>query len=326
MFRLNGSDVLDPLGDILDQARFRSTIFCRSDMTAPWGFSVSSREISTFHFVECGACWLEVQDAAITIPLQTGDLVVLPHGHAHAMKDAQNSPVTRLDDLLAGGQALASGTLHFGGGGVATTLICGGFIFDHRDALPFLSALPPVLHTRERGSRIGSCLRIALEIIAGETGSDRIGANTMISRIADLIFIESVKSHFTDAAGSPRGWFAALRDRHVGKAISLIHREPHRPWTVESLASEVGMSRTAFALRFSLLLGESPIRYLASRRIARAGHLLENAQLTVAKIAENVGYDSEVAFSRAFKRHVGLSPIEYRRAHRYRGKPATTQT
>ena len=322
MFRLNGSDEIDPLGDILGEVRFRSTIFCRSDMTAPWGFSVGGRDIATFHFVARGTCWLEVQDAAITIRLQPGDLVILPHGHAHAMRDEKNSPVTRLDDLLAGGQEVTRGTLHFGGGGVATTLICGGFIFDDREALPFLSALPPVLHTREQGGRIGSWLRIALEIIASEIGSDHIGENAMISRISDLIFIESVKSHFTDAAGSPRGWFAALRDRHVGKAISVIHREPHRPWTVESLAAEVGMSRTAFALRFSLLLGESPIRYLANRRVARAGNLLENGNLTVSKIAEKVGYDSGVAFSRAFKRHVGLSPIEYRKANRTKGKSA----
>jgi AraC-like DNA-binding protein len=156
-------------------------------------------------------------------------------------------------------------------------------------------------------------------------GADRAGENTILSRISDLIFIEAVRSHFTDAAGSPRGWFAALRDRHVGGAISLIHREPHRPWTVKSLASEVGMSRTAFALRFSLLLGESPIRYLAGRRIARAGTLLEDGNLTVSRIAQEIGYESEVAFSRAFKRHVGLSPADYRRGKVSKPKRALSQ-
>jgi transcriptional regulator GlxA family with amidase domain len=155
--------------------------------------------------------------------------------------------------------------------------------------------------------------------MASNSGSGHVGENTLLSRIADLIFIEAVRSHFTDAAGSPRGWFAALKDRHVGKAISLIHREPHRPWTVQSLASAVGMSRTAFALRFSVLLGESPIRYLCSRRIARASTLLEGNNLSVSRIASEVGYDSEVEFSRAFKRHVGLSPMDYRSARSSNG-------
>src|SRR5579872_6823035 len=314
MERLNADDGADPLADVLGEVRFRSTIFCRSDMTAPWGFSVSGREIATFHFVERGACWLEVPEAAVQVPLSPGDVVILPHGHAHAMRDAPESAVTRLDDLVKEHHDATSGTLRFGGGGPGTTLTCGGFFFDDRQALPFMPALPPVLHVRERGSRVGGWLRVAQEIMASETGSNRVGENTLLNRISDLIFIEAVRAHFTDAAGSLRGWFAALKDRHVGKAISLIHRELNHPWTVSSLASAVGMSRTAFALRFSLLLGESPIRYLVSRRIARAGTLLDNGGLTVSRIATMVGYESEVAFSKAFKRHVGLSPADYRRA------------
>jgi AraC-like DNA-binding protein len=314
MQRLNGADEPDPLGDVLAEVRFRSTIFCRSDMTAPWGFSVTGREIATFHFVDRGTCWLEAHGAGVKVPLTQGDFVILPHGHAHVVRDTLTSEVTRLDDLVTRHHDASSGTLRFGGGGAATTLVCGGFTFDDREALPFLSALPPILHIREPGGRIGGWLRIAQEIMASESEAGRIGESTILNRISDLIFIEAVKSHFTDAAGGARGWFAALTDRHVGKAISLIHRELDRPWTVKSLASAVGMSRTAFALRFSLLLGESPIRYLASRRIARARALLEHGGLTVSKTAGSVGYDSEVAFSKAFKRHVGLSPVDYRRA------------
>jgi AraC family transcriptional regulator, alkane utilization regulator len=315
--RLNADEQPDALGSVLADVRFRSTIFCRSEMTAPWGFSISGRDIATFHFVEQGSCCLEVSDVKAMTRLHAGDLVILPHGHAHVMRDAPASSVRRLDDLLAE-QPADDGMFTFGGGGPATRLICGGFIFDDREALPFLPALPPVLHLSERSGRVGSLFRVAQEIIAGELSSSQPAGNSMLSRVSDLLFIEAVRTHFSDATGGARGWFAALKDRHIGKAISAIHREPHRPWTVASLASEVGLSRTAFALRFSLLLGESPIRYVAGRRIAHAGALLTRDNLSVAKVSELVGYESEVAFSRAFKRHVGLSPVEYRRARRTR--------
>ncbi len=240
--------------------------------------------------------------------------MLLPHGHPHLVRDAPRSLVTRLDELLATHAVGNRATLRFGGNGPATILICGGFTFENRDALPFLSALPPVLHLRESG-RAGSWLRVAQEIIAAEIEADHLGANAILNRVSDLIFIEAVRSYFSDASGGPRGWFAALEDRHVGAAISLIHREPSRSWTVGSLAAAVGMSRSAFALRFSVLLGESPIRYLTRRRIARAVSMLEAKQLSIGQIAEAVGYESDVAFSRAFKRHVGLSPIDYRRAN-----------
>jgi AraC-like DNA-binding protein len=313
MRRLSVDDPHDPLSDLLGAVRFRSSIFCRSEMTAPWGFSVKCRDFVTFHFVEQGRAWLDVPDSKTRTQLQQGNLVLLPHGHSHIVRDEPGSPVTWLDDLLKIHPVGEEGTIRFGGGGATTTLICGGFTFDDKDGLPFLPALPPVLLV-PAGNRAGSWLRVAQEVIAGEIKANRLGENTILSRVSDLIFIEAVRSYFSDAAGSPRGWFAALSDRQIGAAISLIHREPNRSWTVASMASAVGMSRSAFALRFSLLLGESPIRYLARRRIARAGSLLEGKQWTIGKIAEKVGYDSDVAFSRAFKRQVGVSPADYRRA------------
>src|SRR5262249_27120926 len=146
MQRLNRHDDLDPLGDALAAVRFRSTIFCRSDMTAPWGFSVAGRDIATFHFVEEGQCWLEVDGVSPKLRLVAGDLVLLPHGHAHVVRDAPRSPVARLDDLIETRLEPDRATLRHGGGGAPTTLICGGFTFESRDALPFLPALPAVLH------------------------------------------------------------------------------------------------------------------------------------------------------------------------------------
>jgi transcriptional regulator GlxA family with amidase domain len=197
--------------------------------------------------------------------------------------------------------------------------VCGGFAFENRLALPFLPALPPVLHIREGTGRAGGWLRLAQEIIDGEMTGGRLGESAILSRVSDLVFIEAVRCYFSDASGSPRGWFAALRDRHIGASISLMHRQLGRPWTVGSLATAVGMSRSAFALRFSVLLGESPIQYLARRRVARACSLLEGDGAKIARIAAEVGYESDVAFSRAFKRRVGLSPVDYRRARATQG-------
>ena len=187
---------------------------------------MSGREIATFHFVEHGGGWLEVSGAAASVRVEAGDLIILPHGHAHVMRDAPGSIVSCLDDLLSAQSEDAGTTLRFGGKGPQTTLICGGFAFDNREALPFLPALPPFLHIRDRGARVGSWLRLAQELITDALVSDRTGANVMLSRVSDLIFIEAVRSYFSDMAGSARGWFAALEDRHIGKAVSIIHREP----------------------------------------------------------------------------------------------------
>ena len=312
---LNPDHDPDPLGDGLGAVHFRSTIYCRSEMTAPWGFSVAGRDVVTFHFLEEGDCWLEVDDAPHRLRLKSGDLVLLPHGAPHVLRDTAQSPVTHLDDLLRADSAKGARRLRFGGGGPATTVICGGFAFENRDALPFLPALPPVLHMPEMGGRTGSWLRIAQEIIADTISAERAGDGTILSRIADLIFHRGRESLLLRCRRRG-GWFAALKDRQIGAGISLIHRDLSRSWTVGTLAAAVGMSRSAFALRFSLLLGESPIQYLVRRRIARASALLEADQRPIARIANEVGYESDVTFSRAFKRHVGLSPVEFRSAKR----------
>jgi AraC-like DNA-binding protein len=313
MKKLNANDGADPLSDALEAVRFRSTIFCRSEMSAPWGFSVAGRDFASFHFIERGDGWLEVDGNAPKLRLGAGDLVVLPHGHPHRLRDSLRSPVTRLDDLVAAHAPAGETRLTFGGGGAQTVVVCGGFLFENRDALPFLPALPPVLLLRDGGGRAATWLRLALEVIPREIQANRLGEGTILSRLSDLIFIEAVRTYFSDASGGPRGWFAALKDRHIGTAIALMHRELRRPWTVGKLASAVGMSRSAFALRFSVLLGESPIHYLVRRRLARACRLLEGNGVTIARVADEVGYESDVAFSRAFKRQLGLSPADYRR-------------
>jgi AraC-like DNA-binding protein len=312
----------DTLSEVLGAVRFRSAVYCRSELTAPWGFRVIARPTPAFHIIEEGSCSLEVESVAGTFTLRGGDLVVLPHGHAHAVRDRPGSPAPWLEDVLATHPLEGGFSMRCGGGGERTSILCGGFFLEDGTSLPFLSSLPPVLHVAGEGGRTTAWLRVAREVIVHETAEGRVGASTMLSRLADMLFVEAIRSYFSDAGGEPRGWLAALRDPGIGAALALIHRDPQRPWTVDALADAAAMSRSAFSLRFNVLLGASPMRYVTSCRIQRALRLLASPSVSVAQVAERVGYESEIAFSRAFKRRVGLSPATYRRGLQRHGVAA----
>jgi AraC-like DNA-binding protein len=303
-----GHEIADPLGVVVGAVRFSSTIFCRSVLTAPWGFSVAGRELASFHFVERGASVLEVAGAHHQIA--AGDLVILPHGDRHAMRDARGSAVCALDDLVARHPVDDRLTLTAGGGGAETSLICGGFVFEDRANIAFLGALPRVLHVRADRARRG-WLELTQLMIARELDEGRSGATAIIGRLADALFIEAVRTHFESYRGP--GWAAALQDPQVANALAAIHDDPGRAWTVATLAAHVGVSRSLFARRFAASLGESPIRYLARTRVAKASDLLRRRNAKIAHVAELVGYESEAAFGRAFRRHVGVTPAEFRR-------------
>src|SRR5712691_8008014 len=183
----------DELSDILQSVRFRSAILCRSVLTAPWGFSVVGRDFASFHFVTRGACCLDVDGVEGRFWLSAGDLVILPLGNAHVVRDSPSSSATRLEDLIAASLRKDHGTLRSGGGGKLTSLLCGGFHFDDRTN-PVLAGLPPVIHLRGRTNGVETWLRIALTFLADEAKSDRPGADTVVTRLADILFIEAVRT------------------------------------------------------------------------------------------------------------------------------------
>jgi AraC-like DNA-binding protein len=310
---LSGHVARDPLSDLLRDVRFKSTLWCRSELSAPWGFSVAGRDVASFHVVEHGECVLSVDGLADPIALAAGDLVLLPHGASHAVRDSAGSPVTRLDELLALHQVDDRRMLHVRGRGPSTVLLCGGFFFENRSTLPLLGALPPVIHVAASPGTV-TWVRLVEELLAREVQAARSGGNAVLDRLADLLFIEAMRSYFDRAPHESRSWAAALRDRSIGAALTAIHRSPSALWSAESLAAEAGMSRSAFAARFSLLVGESPLRYTTRCRMNAAIRLLASRSLSISEIAAQVGYDSDVAFGRAFKRHVGLAPAAWRRS------------
>jgi AraC-like DNA-binding protein len=304
----------DVLGDVLHAVRFRGMVMCKSMLRAPWGFAVEGRDFASFHHVARGGGWLEVEGTKGMRRLQLGDLVVLPQGNAHVVRDAPGSTATRLDQLIANSEMDALGNLKAGGRGKETILVCGGFHFEDRRWNPVLAALPPVLHIRSGQS--GDWLKMALRFLARESGSGRPGAETLISRLADVVFIEAVRSYFSTPAAGREGLGAALGDPRIGAALAAIHRRPEAAWDLSALAKSAGMSRTVFAERFRSLLGDPPLQYVTARRMEKAKTLLRDSTATIAQIAESVGYDSEVGFHRAFKRHANVAPAAYRRRAR----------
>lgn len=303
----------DTLSEVLQAARFRSTVLCRSELMAPWGFSVIGRDYAGFHIVLRGKCCLEVDSVGGRTWLSEGDLVILPHGNAHVVRDSPTSPATRLEDLIVGGKTDRRGIIRVGGRGPKTVLVCGGFRFEERAANPLLAALPPVIHLRGHRPGVEAWLRTTFDFLARESDAYRPGADSVITRLADILFIEAIRGYFASPEAEKLGLAVALRDPRIGAALASIHYNPETDWDVKTLARHAGMSRTAFAIQFAKLIGEPPLRYVANCRMSKAAALLRASSATIPQIAERVGYNTEVGFSRAFKRSFGATPAAYRR-------------
>ena len=303
----------DVLTDVLETVRVGAACYGRVEAAAPWGIGVEADEQDAkFHVVLTGDCWLDA-DGQDSVHLHGGDLVALPHGHAHALRDAPSSPVRSLRELITvNGKCQPSITT--GGDGAAATLVTGSFHFEDRRNNPLLSVLPPVIVLPGELSRSVHWLEPTLKFIACEAQSGRPGAQTVISRLADVLFIQIVRGYLATLPTSSSGWLGALGDSQIGAALGFIHQSPELDWTVQSLAAKVAMSRSAFASRFARLVGEPPLAYVTRWRMQKAAGLLRQSSATLADIAERVGYDSEAAFSKAFKRAVGSAPGAYRRA------------
>jgi len=303
----------DILSEVLQAARFRSTLLCRSELRAPWGFSVIGRDFATFHIVLRGKCCLEADSGGGRTWLSEGDLVILPHGNAHVVRDSPTSQATQLEDLIADGHSDHRGIVRAGGRGPKTVLVCGSLQFEERAANPLLAALPPVIHLRGRRPGVEAWLRTTFDFLTRESDAYRPGADCVITRLADILFIEAIRAYFASPEAERLGLAVALRDPRVGATLASIHRHPETDWDVTTLARRAAMSRTAFAIQFAKLVGEPPHRYVTSCRMNKAAALLRFSSATIPQIAERVGYNTEAGFTRAFKRFLGATPAAYRR-------------
>ncbi len=306
---------MDVLTDVLQTVRVRAACYGRLEFGSPWGLRVNAGDDAMFHVILRGNCWLEVDGTDSPIALTTGDLVSLPHGHAHVLRDESGSHVQSIEDVGLCEPCSGHGSiLPMGGPGAKTVLVSGRFSFEDRRNNPLLSVLPPVISLLGESGRAVPWLEHTLKFIACEAASGRPGAQTVISRLADVLFIQIVRGHLAQLSEDAPGWLGALSEPQIGAALSLVHRDPGHNWTVASLAGKVGMSRSAFASRFTRLVGEPPLQYVTRWRMQKAAALLREGRATLAEIADEVGYESEAAFSKAFKRAVGTAPGAYRRA------------
>jgi AraC-like DNA-binding protein len=312
MEHLNDFDATDPLSRILRAVEIRSTVYCRSDMSAPWGFGVEGHGNPAFHVVSSGSCWLEVDNEPNQVALAAGDLVILPTGRRHWIRDDPATPAVELDELLANVPPDAHRRLSHGGGGAVTVLLCGGFAIQDRDAHPIMAALPAVVHLNGDGERARPWLTATLDLLSAESVSHTPGSEEIVRRLADALLAQALRAALIELESADGASVLAIRDRQVAAAVGLIHSRPQRAWTVGELAQEVALSRSAFAARFRAAVGESPQSYLTRTRLAYGARLLQDTDASLAQVAARAGYSNEFSFGKAFKRMFGLAPGAYR--------------
>lgn len=300
----------DGLSQVLMRVSVSSTIYCLSDMTSPWGFRVAAREIPAFHLLTSGEGWLEVDGEPEGLRLHAGDLVILPRGNAHQVRDGPHSRILWLDDILAGTPPV-NGRLTYGGGGEPSELVCGGFAVDQLAARPLLESLPTIVHLRGHAGRAPEWLSGLIRMISVEMAADRPGAEAVVSRLTDALLAQALRSHLLESEAAD---ISPIKDRQIARALRLVRERPNAPWTVSTLAAAIGLSRSAFAERFKAALGESPMRHLTRYRLERAATYLRTSNAGLREIARRTGYDSEFTISKAFRRRYGVSPGSYRRS------------
>jgi AraC-like DNA-binding protein len=288
------------------------SVTARLEAAAPWGVRFCNT-YPRFGFVVRGACWIEIDGVRGAQALSAGDGFVLTRGRAFVLRDAPGSKVLRCEDLVRGREGE---TISVGGEGARTAVVTGTLGFDPVASAPLLEVLPELLHLRADEDE-GGLLRATLELLATETAGDRLGRGQVCARLGEILFIQAVRRFAARRQEGGICWLSALADPHVGAALRAMHADLRRPWTVEDLARAAGASRSAFALRFHQLVGETPLAHLARWRMHSASCQLRTGALGLGEIAEQVGYESEAAFSRAFKRIVGRAPGAVRR-----GEPA----
>jgi AraC-like DNA-binding protein len=308
---------MDALSEVLGHIRLKDTSWACFCATAPWGVGLKKAPgCVRFLYVLRGSCWLSIDRAAQPrIALAGGDLAVLPQGHGYAIRDQPRSLTVHLDELVRRAAGAAGGVVHhlrFGGAGAETNMIHGAFMVDDPFETPLLATLPPLIRiTPDAGEAVPSFLQ-NLQFIAREIDAGRPGSRVVLTRMADVLFVQILRAYMETLPEGSEGFLGALRDRSMAAALGLMHQRPEDPWTVALLAREVGLSRSGFAARFAELVGEPPLGYLTRLRMQRAAMLLRDGA-TLAETSEMTGYASEASFSHAFRQWAGTSPGVYRR-------------
>lgn len=294
--------MLDSLTHILNTARLVSSVYCRSELGSPWGLHFAPRPCAVFHVLYRGNGYFRMQGETALLPIHEGDVLLLPAGEEHFLFESPDAPLFRNLELDQWGEC----ALMRWSDDPTAVVLCGTFDFEYIETVTFLKQLPRVIHIP---CDADSALNTILALMASEAEAGRPAKEVVLRRLADILFVQIIQRWVEMHGVEHSGWLGALHDPLIGKALSLIHTQPQHPWTVASLARAVACSRSSFAARFTALVGEPPMEYLTRWRMQMASRwLTEQPESRVGEIAIRAGYRSEAAFSKAFKRVMGVAP------------------
>ena len=294
-------------------------LYCRAELTEPWGIELPALEgVMMVEVVTSGHCWIELEGQAPVFMPQSS-LALIPRGTRHKICSSPNAETELLADVPIELVGDRYEIMHYGGGGAVTQITYCGVRFDHLLADRLIRLLPEILHINTLEEDNG-WLHNTVQFISREAQQMLPGNETIITRLADILVIQAIRTWIETVREDEHGWIVALRDKQIGKALATIHRQPEKDWSVASLGKEIGMSRSGFSARFSALVGESVLQYLTNLRMQLAHRQILQTSDSLAKIAQRIGYNSEPAFNRAFKRVMGTPPGAVRKGAQGRGK------
>jgi AraC-like DNA-binding protein len=319
---------MDLLSDILKPVRLSGAMYLDAEFSAPWCIRgelglpdvrarlAGAEHVAFFHYLTEGSCQVRMASGGPAVTAHAGDVLFLPQEGKHLLgSDLHLAPMEN-DASVAARPGSEPPLFHMrhGGGGALTRFVCGYLALDRSLFRSLFQTLPPLLHIRIADEGTSSLLRELLRAAVCESAAQRPGSASSLARVADLLFVEALRRYVASLPAHGKGWIAGLRDPRIAKALALLHAQPHRLWTVDELAKEVALSRSALAKRFASLVGQSPMQYLIRWRLNLAAQWLRSGPDPVMAIAERSGYESEATFSRAFKREFGMPPATWRRS------------
>ncbi|MEO8005987.1 MAG: AraC family transcriptional regulator [Betaproteobacteria bacterium] len=313
---------MDPLSDALHLARFTGAVFLEARFTAPWSVLTQAAPRATagqreseylvkYHLITEGTCVARLPGDEL-VWLEAGDLVLFPHGEQHELASAIGLPTVSTEALIDAPTSEMR-RLDHGGGGAVTRMLCGFLTCDPNVCKPLLSALPRMMRLKAGSGPVAAWFESAVQYTLDGSLGAQVGGNVVVAKMAEMLFAEAVRRYVESLPVEQRGWLAGLRDRHIGRALALMHERPAYAWTVEELGRQVAMSRSSLAMRFTQVLGQTPMAYLASWRMQLAAQMLIADARPIVRIAEETGYESESSFNRAFKRSFDVPPATFRR-------------
>jgi len=319
---------MDAFSEILSGVKLNGAVFFTAEFSAPWGFTTPASKVMTekvapgaahlvlYHLLIDGGGYVEMEDGQ-SVALSPGDVVIFPHGDPHHMSSGRSvKPPFPNYGITPKIKARDLSPLCAGGGGAVSKFVCGYMTCDPHLSRPILNGLPPVFKVNVRTDSSGHWLETSILHLVEEAPSGRMGSEAMLAKLSEALFVDTLRRYVDGMPEQQSGWLAGARDPVVGRSLALLHGRVAHPWTIAELSEAVGISRSALVERFSRYLGEPPMTYLTRWRLQLAAESLKQTSRGVADIAADIGYESEAAFSRAFKREFGQPPGQYRNDHK----------